>query len=211
MPPATALRSTKPPRFSSSCLSPKLGSPSARGLACARRTPPHPRSPSSQGQEVLHSSRHRKERRPSFPSLCRVGLASLDTRRRSQGTAAASEPAVAASSRLAIRAMSAYDEIDIEDMDWNEELQSYTYSCPCGDLFAISLASPGAQGRAGVAFAGRRGRPPPHSRRTKDRLPPIPGRTARRRGGGAVSILLPASFRGVRPGRLRCGGADGGG
>jgi CSL zinc finger len=33
----------------------------------------------------------------------------------------------------------AYDEVEIEDMDWNEELQVFTYSCPCGDLFQISL------------------------------------------------------------------------
>lgn len=32
-----------------------------------------------------------------------------------------------------------YDEVEIEDMTWSEELQSYTYPCPCGDLFAISL------------------------------------------------------------------------
>mmetsp|Transcript_1798 Transcript_1798/g.2599 ORF Transcript_1798/g.2599 Transcript_1798/m.2599 type:complete len:83 (-) Transcript_1798:348-596(-) len=32
-----------------------------------------------------------------------------------------------------------YDEIEIEDMDWNEELQAYTYTCPCGDLFQITL------------------------------------------------------------------------
>lgn len=31
-----------------------------------------------------------------------------------------------------------YDEIDIEDMEWNEELQAFTYQCPCGDLFQIS-------------------------------------------------------------------------
>jgi len=32
-----------------------------------------------------------------------------------------------------------YDEVEIEDMSWNAELQAYTYSCPCGDLFQISL------------------------------------------------------------------------
>mmetsp|Transcript_23327 Transcript_23327/g.69294 ORF Transcript_23327/g.69294 Transcript_23327/m.69294 type:complete len:85 (+) Transcript_23327:100-354(+) len=32
-----------------------------------------------------------------------------------------------------------YDEIEIEDMTWSEELQAFTYSCPCGDLFQISL------------------------------------------------------------------------
>lgn len=33
-----------------------------------------------------------------------------------------------------------YDEVEIEDMDWNEELQAYTYPCPCGDLFQITKA-----------------------------------------------------------------------
>ncbi len=32
-------------------------------------------------------------------------------------------------------------QIEIEDMDWNEELQAYTYQCPCGDLFQITLVS----------------------------------------------------------------------
>ncbi|XP_031278156.1 diphthamide biosynthesis protein 3-like [Pistacia vera] len=31
-----------------------------------------------------------------------------------------------------------YDDVEIEDMEWNEELQVYTYPCPCGDLFQIS-------------------------------------------------------------------------
>uniref|UniRef100_A0A7S0S3Q5 Diphthamide biosynthesis protein 3 n=1 Tax=Chlamydomonas leiostraca TaxID=1034604 RepID=A0A7S0S3Q5_9CHLO len=35
--------------------------------------------------------------------------------------------------------MGAYDEVEIEDMTWNEELQAYTYSCPCGDVFQITL------------------------------------------------------------------------
>jgi hypothetical protein len=30
-------------------------------------------------------------------------------------------------------------QVEIEDMDWNEELQAFTYQCPCGDLFAITL------------------------------------------------------------------------
>jgi diphthamide biosynthesis protein 3 len=25
-----------------------------------------------------------------------------------------------------------------DDMEWNEELQDYTYPCPCGDLFQIT-------------------------------------------------------------------------
>jgi len=32
-----------------------------------------------------------------------------------------------------------YDEIEIEDMDFNPTKQIYTYPCPCGDIFRISL------------------------------------------------------------------------
>lgn len=32
-----------------------------------------------------------------------------------------------------------YDEIEIEDMSWSDKLQAYTYPCPCGDLFQITL------------------------------------------------------------------------
>jgi diphthamide biosynthesis protein 3 len=32
-----------------------------------------------------------------------------------------------------------YDEIEIEDMAFNEEEQLYTYPCPCGDKFSIAL------------------------------------------------------------------------
>lgn len=31
-----------------------------------------------------------------------------------------------------------YDEVEIEDMTWDEKLQAYTYMCPCGDLFQIT-------------------------------------------------------------------------
>ena len=31
-----------------------------------------------------------------------------------------------------------YEEVDIDDMDFDEELGLYTYECPCGDLFQIS-------------------------------------------------------------------------
>jgi diphthamide biosynthesis protein 3 len=37
----------------------------------------------------------------------------------------------------------AYDEVEIEDMSWNAELQAYTYPCPCGDLFQITMVSTG--------------------------------------------------------------------
>lgn len=35
--------------------------------------------------------------------------------------------------------MSIYDEIEFEDLDFNEEEQLYTYPCPCGDKFVITL------------------------------------------------------------------------
>ena len=37
------------------------------------------------------------------------------------------------------RVMAAYDEVEIEDMDFDESLQAFTYQCPCGDLFQISM------------------------------------------------------------------------
>lgn len=33
-----------------------------------------------------------------------------------------------------------YDDVEIEDMEWNEEMQAFTYPCPCGDLFQITKA-----------------------------------------------------------------------
>lgn len=35
--------------------------------------------------------------------------------------------------------MAHYDEIEIEDMDWSEELNAFTWTCPCGDLFQITM------------------------------------------------------------------------
>lgn len=32
-----------------------------------------------------------------------------------------------------------YDEIEIEDLDFDEEMGVFTYPCPCGDKFAIAL------------------------------------------------------------------------
>ena len=46
------------------------------------------------------------------------------------------------SSSIHIRIMTgggSYDEVDLEDMDWNESLKEFTYSCPCGDIFRITL------------------------------------------------------------------------
>ena len=33
-----------------------------------------------------------------------------------------------------------YDEIEIEDMSFDETLQIYHYPCPCGDRFEIGIA-----------------------------------------------------------------------
>ena len=35
--------------------------------------------------------------------------------------------------------MGVYDEVEIEDMDFLPDLQVFTYPCPCGDKFRISL------------------------------------------------------------------------
>jgi diphthamide biosynthesis protein 3 len=31
-----------------------------------------------------------------------------------------------------------YEEVALADMAWSDELQAFTYECPCGDLFQIS-------------------------------------------------------------------------
>jgi diphthamide biosynthesis protein 3 len=35
--------------------------------------------------------------------------------------------------------MSVYEEVEIEDMTYDEADYSYTYPCPCGDMFRITL------------------------------------------------------------------------
>jgi len=35
--------------------------------------------------------------------------------------------------------MEVYDEIEIEDMDWDEGQQTFFFPCPCGDQFLITL------------------------------------------------------------------------
>jgi len=35
--------------------------------------------------------------------------------------------------------MSIYEEVEIEDLDYDPIKQIYTYPCPCGDKFSISL------------------------------------------------------------------------
>jgi len=36
-------------------------------------------------------------------------------------------------------AMSYYEEVELEDLDYNAKTQTYTYPCPCGDTFVIGL------------------------------------------------------------------------
>jgi len=31
-----------------------------------------------------------------------------------------------------------YDEVEIEDFEWDEEAETYYYPCPCGDRFEIT-------------------------------------------------------------------------
>jgi len=33
-----------------------------------------------------------------------------------------------------------YDEVEIEDMTWKADVATFSYTCPCGDLFCITLA-----------------------------------------------------------------------
>jgi diphthamide biosynthesis protein 3 len=52
--------------------------------------------------------------------------------------------------------MTLHDEVEIEDMDWNEELMAFTYQCPCGDLFQITMEELTAGERSlGVLWRGR--------------------------------------------------------
>lgn len=46
-----------------------------------------------------------------------------------------------------------YDDIEIEDMEWNEELKAFTYMCPCGDLFQITKVVTTASGLLTTAAA----------------------------------------------------------
>jgi diphthamide biosynthesis protein 3 len=40
----------------------------------------------------------------------------------------------------ALSLQTVYDEIEIEDMQWDAALAAFTYMCPCGDLFQITRA-----------------------------------------------------------------------
>jgi len=37
--------------------------------------------------------------------------------------------------------MSVYDEVEIEDLDFDPETQTFYYPCPCGDKFRITLVN----------------------------------------------------------------------
>ncbi|KAH6645910.1 hypothetical protein BKA67DRAFT_663788 [Truncatella angustata] len=41
---------------------------------------------------------------------------------------------------MADEEVAVYDEVEIEDMTFDEAQQIYTYPCPCGDQFQIALA-----------------------------------------------------------------------
>lgn len=34
--------------------------------------------------------------------------------------------------------MNIHDEIELEDMDYDDQLKTYFYPCPCGDLFQLT-------------------------------------------------------------------------
>ena len=40
---------------------------------------------------------------------------------------------------IKIFAMSVYDEVEIEDMDYDTEQMIFFYPCPCGDKFRLTL------------------------------------------------------------------------
>ena len=43
--------------------------------------------------------------------------------------------------RLQVKKMASfYDEVEIEDFTFDDDQQLYTYPCPCGDKFAITVA-----------------------------------------------------------------------
>lgn len=39
-----------------------------------------------------------------------------------------------------------HDEVEIEDFEYDEDTETYYFPCPCGDKFAITKVSPGANG-----------------------------------------------------------------
>ena len=45
-----------------------------------------------------------------------------------------------------------YDEIELEDFEFDEEAEVYSYPCPCGDKFLISLVSLSCVISLGLAY-----------------------------------------------------------
>jgi len=41
--------------------------------------------------------------------------------------------------RKSSRIMEVYDEIEIEDLDYEEEDKKFYYQCPCGDFFETTI------------------------------------------------------------------------
>ena len=94
-------------------------------------------------RETQHTSGRGEARRPTAAKK----LKKLGTRNRRHLDGAASlsarTPGRADPPRREDRGRSrtmggAYDEVDLEDMEWNAELGAFTYQCPCGDLFQIT-------------------------------------------------------------------------
>lgn len=42
-----------------------------------------------------------------------------------------------------------YDEVEIEDMEYDESQETYFYPCPCGDRFFITKVDNGRRGGGG--------------------------------------------------------------
>ena len=49
--------------------------------------------------------------------------------------------------------MSVYEEVEIEDMEWEADEKRFTYPCPCGDRFVITLVRGGKE--EGLITRGR--------------------------------------------------------
>ncbi len=81
-------------------------------------------------------------------------------------------------------------QVEIEDMEWDEALQAFTYQCPCGDLFQITLAELAA-GEPRTAACSMLARLTTCSLNQ----PPC---TVHRRGSSSMSLLLS-----LRQGNLR--------
>ena len=106
------------------------------------------------GADVLHMEVGQPST-PAPPTARRVAEAALSRDEALGYTSANGLPAVkertdkkasakTAAARVVPRAFAlntmggSYDEVDLEDMDWNPEMGAFTYQCPCGDLFQIT-------------------------------------------------------------------------